>query len=319
MENTGFWTKLDIWMSKRILPVRIIYDSIRIFLLEHCTIRATALAYTSLFAAVPLLILLTSISLSLGMGDLFINYLPSRLPEILVDLDVVMPFLMKVQEIRLGSLGIIGGVGLLVTFLLAIDTIETNMNIVWGINEARGYGQKAAVFIPFLLLFAAGIGIFSMFLRYMHGILEAILVQSLPFGKFGELLVGLSIPIALLALFFIALWLLYCYMPYVPEEGGFWRAALKKTIKRWLPALISAIFTFVALGFFIAVMIFLQANMFARWSLLYGSLAILPMLMFLLFGFWCIVLFGNTLCWRITERKLPQEYFLNRITNSIRH
>ena len=348
MKNSGGsreFVKLDIWMSERPLPVRVIYDSLRIFLLEHCTIRATALAYTSLLAAIPLLILLTSISLSFGVGDLFINHLPNFLPELLekitpyvnnalhlflpgssidinimagVILDSVMPFMIKAQEIKLGSLGIVGGLGLLITFILAIDTIETNMNIIWGVNEARGYGQKAAIFIPFLLLFAGGIGIFSMFLRYMRDILENILVQKLPFGKFGELLVNLSIPIVLLVLLLFALWLLYCYMPYVPEKYGFWRASIEKTKKRWLPALISAVFTFAAVGIFFAAMIFLQAGMFAKWSLFYGSLAIFPMIMFLLFGFWCIVLFGNSLCWRITEKKQNKFYFLRRIANSSR-
>jgi membrane protein len=344
-EKLDLWAKLDIWMSKYPSPIRIIYDSLRIFLLEHCTIRATALAYTSLLAAIPLFILLTSISLSLGVGDLFINHLPSLLPELLkkitphidkalhlflpesnieiniltdIILDNIMPFLIKAQEIKLGSLGIIGGFGLLVTFIFAIDTIETNMNIVWGVNEARGYGQKAAIFIPFLLLFAGGIGIFSIFLHYMRSILEDILIQKLPFGKFGEFLADMSIPAVLMILLLIALWLLYCYMPYVPDNYGFWRASVEKTKKRWLPALISAVFTFVAVIVFSAAMIFLQAGMFAKWSLFYGSLAIFPMVMFLLFGFWCIILFGNSLCWRITERKHNKQYFLRRIQNSVK-
>ncbi|MDR0515971.1 MAG: YihY/virulence factor BrkB family protein [Fibromonadaceae bacterium] len=342
IEKPDLWMKLDIWMSKRSLPIRIIYDSIRIFLLEHCTIRATALAYTSLLAAVPLLILLTSISLSIGVGDLFITHLPTLLPEILekvmpyinealylllpgiaIDLNTmakivlenVMPFLVKAQGINLGSLGVIGAIGLLATFILAIDTIETNMNIVWGVNESRGYGQKAAIFIPFLLLFAGGIGILSMLLNYMHEILEDILVQKLPFGKFGELLASLSIPIVLQILALFGLWLLYCYMPYVPEKHGFWKAIAKKTKKRWFSSIISAFFTFAAAGGFCTAMVFLQAGMFAKWSLFYGSLAVFPMIMFMLFGLWCIILFGNALCWRITERKNPQEYFLRRIAN----
>jgi membrane protein len=336
-KQIDLWTRIDLFMLKRCLPIRIIYDSLRVFLLEHCTIRATALAYTSLLAAVPLIILLTSISLSLGVGDLFINHLPTLLPEMMekvmpyiigtlhlflpgiyiesnvistVVLDNVMPFLIKAQEINLGSLGIIGGAGLLVTFILAIDTIETNMNIVWGVHEARGYGQKAAVFIPFLLLFAGGIGIFSMFLGYMHEALEVILVERLPFGKFGELIVSLSIPTTLLVLAWFGLWLLYCYMPYVPGESGF----LDSAKKRWLSAAISAVFTFIAVGIFGAAMIFLQASMFAKWSLLYGSLAFFPMVMFLLFGLWSIVLFGNTLCWRITERAKPKMFFYRRIS-----
>jgi membrane protein len=287
-----------------------------------------------------MLILLTSISLSLGVGDLFITHLPDLVPEILekimpyvngalhiflpgsaielnavvaIVLDSLMPFFVKAQGIRLGSLGIIGGIGLLVTFILAIDTIETNMNIVWGVNESRGYGQKAAIFIPFLLLFACGIGILSMFLRSMRELLEEVLVQKLPFGEFGELLANLSTPATLLVLALVGLWILYCYMPYVPQKLGFWKAFVRKTKRRWLSSIISAVFTFAAITGFGAVMIILQAGMFAKWSLFYGSLAIFPMIMFLLFGLWCIVLFGNSLCWRITERKKPQEYFLNRI------
>jgi membrane protein len=345
-KNIDFWTKLDIWMSKRSLPICIVYDSLRIFLLEHCTIRATALVYTSLLAAVPLIILLSSISLSLGIGDLFINHLPELLPEILgkimpyingilhlllpgniIELDTmvtvilnnIMPFLTVAQGIKLGSLGVIGGAGLLVTFILAIDTIETNMNIVWGVNESRGYGQKAAIFIPFLLLFAGGIAILSLFLNYMQKILKGILLEKLPFGEIGQMMLDLSIPLTLLILALFALWLLYCYMPYVPGKNGFLRASIEKTKKRWFSAFISAIFTFVAIFVFVLAIAVLQAGMFTKWSLFYGSLAVFPMIMFLLFGFWCIVLFGNTLCWRITDRKdssgryRPQRYFLRKI------
>ena len=337
-----FWMKLDIWMSKRVLPVRIFYDSLRVFLLEHSPIRATALAYTSLLAVVPLLILLTSISLSLGIGDLFIKNLPVYLPEILekitpyidrilnlflpgsnievnaitgIILENIMPFLNKAIGIRLDSLGVIGAVGLLVTFILMIDSIETNMNIVWGVNETRGYLQKAMVFIPFLLLFAGGIGIFSMFIRYMRDIIKSILVL----GEFGSILVNMTIPTSLLFLMLFALWLLYCYMPYVPEKGGFFIAGVKKTKERGLPALISAVFAFAAASVFIFAMGILQASMFAKWSLFYGSLAVFPMIMFLLFGFWCIVLFGNALCWRITDRKHSKTRFLSKIRKLSRH
>jgi membrane protein len=345
-KNIDIWTKLDVWMSRRPLPVCIVYDSLRIFLLEHCTIRATALVYTSLLAAIPLVILLTSISLYLGVGDLFITHLPELLPDILgkimpyingilhlflpgniIELDAMatvilsnlMPFLTMAQGIRLGSLGIVGGFGLLVTFILAIDTIETNMNIVWGVNESRGYGQKAAIFIPFLLLFASGIAILSLLLHYMQKTLEDILLKKMPFGEFGQMVVDLSIPVILLILSLFALWLLYCYMPYVPGKKGFLKTSIEKTKTRWLAALISAVFTFVAISVFILTMAILQASMFTKWSLFYGSLAVFPMIMFMLFGFWSIVLFGNTLCWRITDRKdgdgkyRSQIYFLRKI------
>ena len=345
-KDIDLWEKLDILINKLPLPFRIVYDSLRIFLLEHCTIRATALAYTSLLAVVPLMILLSSISLSLGVGELFIAHLPVLLPEILekvlpyinhilhllsldnaIDLNAmtdlilenVMPFLIQAQGISLGSLGIIGGLGLLVTFILAIDTIESNMNIVWGVNETRGYGQKAAIFIPFLLLFAGGIAICGVLLHYMQSVLENILTHSLSFGKFGEFLLDLSIPTVLLSFALAGLWALYCYMPYVPSDYGFWRAFIEKTKRRWFPAVISTAFTYGAIFGFITAMIFVMASMFAKWSLFYGSLAVFPMIMFLLFGFWCIILFGNALCWRITVRNHPKTYFLRRIKKLSTH
>ena len=344
-ENTDLFAKLDIWMSESPQVIRIIWDSFRVFVLEHCPIRATALAYTTLLAAIPLIILLTAISLSLGVGDLFINHLPVILPDVLekimprmnnilnmvlpgntielnaltdLILDNVMPFLIKAQDIKLGSLGVIGGAGLFITFILAINAIETNMNIVWGVNEVRGYGQKVAIFIPFLILLAGGIGIIGVFLGYIKNILENVLMQKALFSGLGGLLINLSIPVALSLFILFGLWALYCYMPYVPEKGGFFRAAVEKTKKRWMPALIAAIFTFIAVGVFFVAMFFLQAGMFTKWSLFYGALAIFPMLMFLLFGFWSIILFGNSLCWRITERKQSKEYFLQRIANSSR-
>jgi len=345
-KDVDFWDKLDILANKLRLPFRIVYDSLRVFLLEHCTIRATALAYTSLLAVVPLMILLTSISLSLGVGDLFIKHLPIYLPEILEEtmphinrilhlflpgsnidlnfmadtlLENIMPFLDKAMGIRLGSLGIIGGLGLLVTFILMIDTIETNMNIVWGVNETRGYFQKAVVFIPFLLIFVCSIGILGVFLRYIRDIIKNIFAKQQNFGEFGDMLVTVSIPVSLLILALFGLWLLYCYMPYVPSEYGFLRAFIEKTKKRWLSALVSAFFTFIAVSIFTISMGFLQAGMFAKWSLFYGSLAVFPMIMFLLFGFWCIILFGNALCWRITVRSHPKTYFLKRIKKLSTH
>jgi len=345
-KDIDYWDKLDILINKLPLPFRIVYDSLRIFLLEHCTIRATALAYTSLLAVVPLMILLSSISLSLGVGELFITHLPVLLPEILkkvmpyinhvlqllslddtIDLGAmtdlilenVMPFLVKAQGISLGSLGVIGGLGLLVTFILAIDTIESNMNKVWGVNETRGYGQKAAIFIPFLLLFAGGLAICGVLLHYMQEILKKILTQSLSFGKFGDFLLDFSIPTVLLSFAVIGLLALYCYMPYVPSDNGFYRAFIEKTKNRGIAAAISTIFTCGAVFGFFTAMIFVMASMFAKWSLFYGSLAVFPMIMFFLFGFWAIILFGTALCWRITVRNHPKTYFLRRIKKLSTH
>lgn len=287
--------------KRRIKPLKalpIFIDAFKVYLHTHGTIRAASLSYTSLLAVVPLVILLTSISMALGMADLLTDHLPSlnTVFGLNLPLEQILPILENAQKIKLGRLGLIGSIGLFVTFIFAMDAIESNMNVVWRVHKNRSYLRKAAIYTPFLLVCAGLIGALTALINYFRKGLEFLLVQNLSFigGEHSKLLFNGGITLAIAASVLGVLWVLYFYMPYT-------RVRIK-------PALIAAIITSAALYLFVTAMIFIQANLFERMSLFYGSLAFIPLVMFLFYGVWAIVLFGNALCWRIQNWRTPKPF-----------
>lgn len=287
--------------GKRFKPldaIPILVDSYKAFDHTHGTIRASALTYTTLLAVVPLVILLTSISVALGMAELLTDHLPAldKVFNLHLPMDQILPILENAQQIKLGKLGLIGSGGLFVTFILAMDTIESNMNVVWKVHQNRSYLRKAAIYTPFLLLCAGCIGALSALIHYFRKGLEMLLIRNIPIigseytGQLLNWTITLSLNVAILG----ALWVLYYYMPYT-----------KVRIK---PALFAGTITWAALYVYVGGMIFLQASMFARMSLFYGSLAFVPLVMVLIYGVWAIILFGNCICWRIQHWRVKKPF-----------
>lgn len=278
------------------LPIFV--DAYKVFDHTHGTIRASALTYTTLLAVVPLVILLTSISVALGMAELLTDHLPalSKVFNLNLPMDQILPILENAQQIKLGRLGLIGSGGLFVTFILAMDTIESNMNVVWKVHKNRSYLRKAAIYTPFLLICAGCIGALSALIHYFRKGLELLLLGNIPFigSEHTGLLLNWTITLSLNGAVLVALWVLYYFMPY--------------TKVRAKPAFIAALISWAALYLFVASMIFLQASMFERMSLFYGSLAFVPLCMFVIYGIWAIILFGNCLCWRIQHWRLKKPF-----------
>ena len=104
------------------IPLRVMIVSTKAFLFNHGTIRAAAMTYTSFLAVIPFLILLTAISLSLGLGSFFNTYLPvlDQFFSLGLPLDDIMPLLENTEHIHLRTLGVIGSVSLFITYIFAI-------------------------------------------------------------------------------------------------------------------------------------------------------------------------------------------------------
>jgi membrane protein len=275
------------------LPVRIVYDALMAFLATHCSIRASALTYTTALAIVPLVILLTSITVALGMASVLTDYLPmlNDLYNQKIDLEFIMPLLENAEKIPLSTVGIIGIVGLLFTFIMGMDTIETNINIVWGIYTTRSWLRKILIYIPLLLVLGIFIGTFASILNSAHEILENLFVKKIPpWGThFAELLVNGGLIAGMVGLVLVAFWLLYFFVPC--------------TKVRWWPAAIAAVFAVLAVGAFSFGMVSLQISV-TKYKMFDGSLSALPLTLFLVYGIWAIILFGNALCWRIQNYKV---------------
>ena len=66
-----------------------------------------------------------------------------------------------------------------------------------------------------------------------------------------------------------------------------------------LASLLSTVVSWVAINIYVKILMLIQTAMVTRMSIFYGSLAFLPLMLFLIFGVWSIILCGNSLVWTI--------------------
>jgi len=247
------------------------------------------MTYTTLLAIVPTLILIHSMAGAFGILNLAVDVLPKINDQLQLGLPIndLRPILLHAQSIGFGQLGIIGSFSLLVTFVLAMENLETNMNVVWHIRETRSYLHKTLIAVPFLLLIGALFGSISGFLAYLqHWMLELHLhgfniLQS----NYWQWLSSWALFVGSHLMLWLCLYLVYQLVPCIH-------------VKPWI-AVLSAFFAVIGMRILVWGFLEMQGFFFQRMSLFYGSLAFIPLVMLLLYCLWCVVLFGNTLCWRI--------------------
>lgn len=291
--------------------VRVCVVAGKSFLYFHGMTRAAALTYTTFLAAVPLLILLTAIALRIGFGSLISDYLPilERLGYFSGIISDLTPILKNAEHVPIGKLGIIGSLGLFITFLLAIGALEINFNVVWENKVSRSFLRQMIVYSPLLVVFAAVIGLFAGFAKYLHDFFEEFLIHDLHFSSnfFAAFQYAFWFG-ALLAAAFVIIFLMLFALPYRPSHYPmrklFWTSFL------------STFLATAAIYFYTGIISHIQSTLFVRYSLLYGSLAFIPLLFILVFGIWSIILFANSLVWTICNWPSAGEHTWNWVNSA---
>ena len=69
--------------------------------------------------------------------------------------------------------------------------------------------------------------------------------------------------------------------------------------KLFLASMLSTLICWLAINIYVKILMLIQTTMVTRMSIFYGSLAFIPLFLFLLFGVWSIILCGNSLVWTI--------------------
>lgn len=182
-------------------------------------LRAAALAYQGLFSLFPLLLLL----IFLGGEVLAAGDVRGSLDEFLgrtIPTAEARDFIENVidQSIRnRGSIGLVGGLGLLWTSSSLINNLTTSLNAIWGAKRRPIWRRR-------LVAIAGVLGFGTLFLIAI--LLSAL--QALPFLESAGGLIGLlDLGIGLLVEITL-LWVIYRWLP--------------NTRVRWLPSLIGALF-----------------------------------------------------------------------------
>jgi membrane protein len=179
-----------------------------------------------------------------------------------------------INNTNMGSLGAIGVAGLLFTAISTLGSIEDAFNVVWGVSDTRSFYRKFSDYLsvllsaPLLLLAATSITT-TLQSKWLTGWL----FERTYLGDLILFLLGLAPYLSV----WIALLLLYIFIPNTRVRPGsaLLGAVLAGTL--WQVAQWGYIHFQVGVG---------------NYNAIYGTLAVLPILMVWIYASWIIVLFG---------------------------
>lgn len=281
--DTGLWS---IDMTGMPLPKRMAYGLLRIivmtikeFMEQKASIRASALTYYTLLSIVPVAALAFAISKGFGLENLLKDYINESFSMSDGVADYLITFSSSaLQNTKSGLIAGVGVVMLLYSVFKLLDNIEAAFNTMWCVKKPRGLFRKIAdymcimLFSPILLLTASSATLL------IKSSVKVIFTGELT--PFQDILLGF-LPYLLLWTSFT---LLYLVMP--------------NTKVKFIPALVAGIVTGTAFQIVQWVYITFQIGV-NNAGAVYGSFAFLPLLLAWLQITWTIVLAGCKIAFSI--------------------
>lgn len=253
--------------------LRFSYRLVRRFLADQCIQRASALAYASLLAIVPLVALGMSVFTSFHAFDaaatrardmLLNNLLPTSH-------EVVQSYLSSIAD-KATALSVFGVIGLLITSTALLNTVEEAFNHVWRITRARPLMSKFMAFWATLTLAPIMIGASISITSYFAALPLASTVSAgaALFDKLPFVLPWIMSSLALATLYTV-----------LPNTRVPFRYALVGGLAA------GALFELSKFGFAFYV------THLANYEKLYGALGTLPVFLIWLYLAWVVVLIGS--------------------------
>jgi membrane protein len=256
-----------------IRELQVINLSIKLFLKNQCLIRSTDLAFTSMFALVPLLSVVFMILKLYGIKEIINTKLKPYIYGFLTPVsskqisEYLDSFLNSATVETLGTLGILF---LFISVFLTLGRIEENFNYIWKIKKNRTLKEKVKSYWTILSISPILIIFYTTLSSYFDNLMSeySFFEYLLQFVAFDFL------PFLIVSLFFA---IMIVVMPNCKVEAD----------------------DALAGSFYATGMYYLTKNIFVDYSkiavsydVIYGSLAVLPFFMLWIYWFWNITLFS---------------------------
>ena len=309
------------WLDRVLCPLRFIILTVRNCIHDGVMLHASALTYITMLAIVPVLALgLTSLK-AFGAGDFAEQKLLGSIETIVSALDtapapqdeapreamdttggegettdtatdaeasaqtanalhaVCVAVFDRINSINFTQIGAIGAAALIFMVISVLGRIENSFNAIWRAPKARSFWRKftdylsVIVVAPLLVIAATSLPILTSLTNIipnlfgLRTLLEAIGIFSI--------LVPLLIGTLLFAF-------LFNFLPSIRVK--------------FTSCLLGGFLTVVALTIFFKICFALQVGI-ANYSAIYGSLAVLPVLLFWIYSSWLIILIGAEVCY----------------------
>ncbi len=279
--------------------------------------RSAALSYSSLIGLGPLMaigVMFSSFVLESGNPDLAVNSLNrvmqfvapplaefSRVEEeelkaageneeALYNPQLILLINHIIDSAKSGTVGIIGAILLILIAMQLLTSIESAFNEIWGVRRGRSFFKRVVFYWTFISL-GAVLSFATVTVLSAPSIIR--FISDLPYGR---QLSGLIFWMTPLLLFILIVVLLMAFYRFIPNTSVGWTAALTGSV-------IVAV-----LLIFNNYLSFLYVQKVISSKSLYGSLAIVPILMIGLYIFWIFILLGG----QITYSVQNANYLTNR-------
>ncbi len=304
------WNK-DIWQpsllddrsakGRLFALLRIVSVSARTFYEKKTLSRAADLSFSSMLGLGPLIALAMLVASTL-LGDRdpnlavdalnrVITFLAPQLDQyekldagagVHVDPQLVAMLNGFIKGAQSNAVGVVGAFLLIMIVLLLFKSIEDAFNDIWGVR--RGRSILARVVIYWTVLTLGGVVFFAAVALLGAGEFVNVFVGRLPFGPEIVRLIGWSLP---LVSFVLLAGVLATFYRSIPNTRVNWSAALSGAV---LAAFLLAANNYLQ---------FLYLERVLVTKSLFGSLGIIPVLMFGLFVFWLFVLVGGQISYAV--------------------
>jgi len=253
--------------------VQILVVAAKDFMADRCHLEASALSFTTILSLVPFLALAFSLLKGFGVQN---RLEPILLDQVAAGSEVaVSKIIHYINNTNMTSLGAIGLISLIVTVVSLFASMEESFNGIWGVTETRSLHRKFSDYLsvslvaPLLLLAATSI---------TTSLQSQVLVRwvlSIEFLGDILLVVFRLIP-------YLIVWLaLICFYLFIPNTKVRFRSALVGGI------FAGTIWQLAQWGY-----IHFQVGV-ARYNAIYGTLALVPLIMVWVYTSWTIILFGG--------------------------
>ena len=239
------------------------------FQADHCFVRASSLAFNTLLALVPLLAFVFALFTAFGnlaqiqeqlQRFLLEIFLPTKQEEILAYLDQFVS--------NTSALGAVGLLIFAVTSILLLNTINENINAIWGSKSRRNFISKFTTYTSVIIFGSLLIAVSFALTRSVRTIFHI----GDPTGGF---LLNLAIRVSPFIFIFLTLLLIVSVVP--ASRIAFSSACLGACVGSMLWNVSKVIFV-------------RGTNYVLRASVMYGSLAAIPIFLFWLYLTWLIIL-----------------------------
>jgi len=262
---------------------------------NHITTRAAALSYSSLLGLGPLVAIAILVAgFALNQNDPAIalrtinNVIQFIAPQVaqsdrLAGTSQVMQMLNRfVENSQSGTVGALGVFTLIIIVIQLFTSVENSFNAVWGVRRGRSWLTRVVFYWTILTL---GTVLFFVSLTALSAAAFVnVFVEKLPFGDelvkaLVRMLPGFSVLMVIL--------ILATFYRYIPNTRVLWQAA-------FCGAIVVA-----ALLFLNNYLAFLYFKRVVMQQSLYGSLGLMPILIFGMFIFWFFVLVGGQISYGV--------------------